>query len=84
MKFSFLLNLQPLQLQLQVMFLGVRQRMDHLLECIHLFVEIEVRKTHCISQLFMCTVACCHMSLILFYLLLFGFTSLKCLQQPIY
>jgi hypothetical protein len=43
--------------------------MDHLLECLHLFVEIEFR--NCISQLFMCTVACCHMSLILFYLILF-------------
>jgi hypothetical protein len=47
MKFSFLLNLRPLPLQLQVTFSGVRQRMDHLLACIHLFVEIEVRKTYC-------------------------------------
>jgi hypothetical protein len=57
MNFSFLHNLQPLPPQLQVMFLVVRQSVDHLLDCLRLFVEIEVRRTHCISQLFMCTLS---------------------------
>ena len=57
MNFSFIHNLQPLPPQLQVMFLVVRQSVDHLLDCLRLFVEIEVRKTHCIFQLFMCTLS---------------------------